>query len=67
MNITDKTDIIDKICSKKTGIAVAGLAALAYVTSPPEYIAIVICVAIVVQGAIDVFKIWKGKKDDSVQ
>ena len=67
MNITDKTDIIDKICSKKTGIAVAGLAALAYVTSPPEYITIVICAAILVQGTIDIFKIWKGKKDDSVQ
>lgn len=66
MDITNKTDVFDKICSKKTSIAVAGLAALAYTTAPPQYITIVVCAAVVMQGAIDIFKIWKGVKNDSV-
>lgn len=68
MDITNKTDVFDKIfskiSSKKTGIAMTGLAALAYVKAPPEYITIVVCAAIAVQGIIDIFKIWKGEKNE---
>lgn len=58
------TDLIDKIYSKKTSIAVTSLVVLAYIKAPPGQATIVACVAIIAQTVIDLFKIRKGQKDE---
>lgn len=61
------TDLLDKIYSKKTSIAVTALVVAAYVGAPPEQATIIACVAIVTQGVIDIIKIWKGRNDPGTE
>ena len=55
------TDLLDKIYSKKTSIAVTALVVMAYIGAPPEQATIVACVAIASQTVIDIFKVRKDK------
>lgn len=54
------TDLINKIYSKKTSIAVTALVVAAYVGAPPEQATIIACVAIVAQTVVDIIKIKRG-------
>lgn len=62
MNITD---LINKIYSKKTSIAVTALIVMAYTGAEPKLCAIVACVAIGAQTIVDIFKILRAKNVDT--
>lgn len=55
------TDLVNKICSKKTSIAVTALVVAAYIGAPPEQATIIACVAIGAQTIVDMTKIIRCK------
>lgn len=58
------TDLLEKIYSKKTSIAVTSLVVVAWIKAPPVQATIIACVAIITQGLVDLYKIKKGVKNE---